>query len=461
MQGAIDRAGARRDDRAFTGRQELHMDQSLARVGAAAEAGAAAAVAFLRDLIRLQAAGEAAVQARIAAACGALGCAVEARRYRPADVRPRDEFAAEAAMAAEEREAVLARLPGAGGGRSVIFFAHPDGEPFQPDHGWRHDPLEGAVAAGRIHGWGVADDLAGVATMVQALAVLRGAGLRPKGDVILASTPSKRHARGVHALLQDGVKADAAVYLHPAESGLGMREVKALAAGQLIFHVIVTGRLPATNEPGHAAFAHVAVNPVDKAMVVLAALRALDAERGARVHHPALDAAIGRSTNLLVGDIRALGDGRASRVPPAVRLACALSFPPGERLAAVRAEVEAAVAQAAAQDDFLRATPPQLVFLSGVTGAEVPRDHPLWAATSEAVRIGTGHVPEINPLHTSSDIRNPMVQSGIPCVGLGPLCGDLTQNGGRDEWVDAADYVRGVGVIALLIALWCGVTEAA
>jgi acetylornithine deacetylase len=436
------------------------MDGAVARVGRAAEAGGAAAVGFLRELIRLQAAGEAAVQARLAEACGALGCRVERRRYRPAEVRPREEFASEAAMATEEREAVLARLPGAGGGRSVIFFAHPDGEPFQREHGWRHDPLAGEVEGGRIHGWGVADDLAGVATMVEAVRVLRDAGLRPKGDVILASTPSKRHARGVHALLHGGVKADAAVYLHPAESGVGMREVKALAAGQLIFRVVVPGRLPDTNEPGHAAFAHVAVNPVDKAMMVLAALRALDARRGERVRHPALQAAIGRSTNLLVGDIRTLGDGRASRVAPAVQLSCALSFPPGEKLAEVQAEVEAAVAAAAAGDEFLRGTPPQLLFLSGVTGAEVTLDHPLWQATSEAVRLGTGQVPEINPLHTSSDIRNPMVQSSIPCVGLGPLCGDLTQNGGRDEWVDEADYRRGVAVAAALIALWCGVAEA-
>jgi acetylornithine deacetylase len=432
------------------------MDE-VARVRRAAEAAGPAAIGFLRELIRRQAEGEAAVQARIAEACGALGCTVERRRYRPAEVRLRDEFASEAAMATEERESILARLPGTGGGRSVIFFAHPDGEPFQAEHGWRHDPLAGEVDGGRIHGWGVADDLAGVATMVQALAVLKEAGLTPKGEVILASTPSKRHARGVHALLHGGVSADAAVYLHPAESGIGMREVKALAAGQLIFKVIVPGRLPPTNEPGHAAFAHVAVNPVDKAMVVLAALQALDARRGSRVHHPALDAAIGRSTNLLVGDIRTLGDGRASRVAPAVQLFCALAFPPGEKLADVQAEVEAAIAEAAAGDPFLKETPPQILFLSGVTGAEVTLDHPLWTATSEAVRLGTGQAPEINPLHTSSDIRNPMVQSGIPCVGLGPLCGDLTQNGGRDEWVDAADYARGVGVIALLIALWCGV----
>lgn len=427
-----------------------------ARLAAAAEASGEGSVAFLRDLIRLQREGETAVQARIAAAAASLGCEVEHRTYRPAEVPLREEFASEAAMAAEERTAILARLRGTGGGRSVIFFAHPDGEAFAPAHGWRHDPFAGEIEAGRIHGWGVADDLAGVATMVEAVRVLRDAGLRPKGDVILASTPSKRHARGVHALLHGGVAADAAVYLHPAESGVGMREVKALAPGQLVFRIILRGRLPETQEPGHTAFAHLAVNPIDLVPAVIAALRALDARRGARVRHGVLERAIGRSTNLLVGDIRALGDGRASRVPPAVQLSCALAFPPGERLAEVQAEVENALAEAAANDAGLRAHPPQLVWLSGVTGAEVPEGHPLWTATSEAVRLGTGTAPHINPLHTSSDIRNPMVQSGIPCVGLGPLCGDLTQNGGRDEWVDVADYRRGVAVVAGLIALWCG-----
>lgn len=431
-----------------------------ARVAAAAEAGGEASVAFLRDLIRLQQQGEAAVQARVAEAAAGFGCVVEHRRYQPAGVKLREEFADGAAMAAEERVAVLARLPGSGGGRSVIFFAHPDGEAFRDDHGWTHDPFAGEVANGRIHGWGVADDLAGVATMVEALRVLRDAGLKPKGDVILASTPSKRHARGVHALLHGGVSADAAVYLHPAESGIGMREVKALAPGQLVFRILLRGRQPDTNEPGHTAFAHRAVNPVDLVPAVIAALRALDARRGARVHHPVLEAAIGRSTNLLIGDISTLGNGRASRVPPAVQLSCALGFPPGERLADVQAEVEAALHEATQSDPLLRAHPPELLFLSGVTGAEVPQDHPLWLVTRTAVISGTGTAPEINPLHTSSDIRNPMVQSGIPCVGLGPLCGDLTQNGGRDEWVDVADYRRGVAVIAALIGLWCGAEAA-
>ena len=58
--------------------------------------------------------------------------------------------------------------------------------------------------------------------------------------------------------------------------------------------------------------------------------------------------------------------------------------------------------------------------------------------------------------HTASDIRNPIVQKGIPTVGLGPLCGDLTQNGRHDEWVDLDDYLRAIKVAARTIADWCG-----
>lgn len=445
--------GARGIDSAVHRRGRSAQMQERGRTVTDTSQDAGAAIALLRDLIALARDGEAAVQHRVAEGFRAAGCAVERLRYRPAEVPLRQEFASEGAIATEEREAVIARLRGTGGGRSLIVFAHPDGEPFAADHGWRHDPFAGTIADGRLHGWGVADDLAGVAIMVEA--VRRAAAAGPlRGDVILASTPSKRHARGVHAVMHHGHRADAAVYLHPAESGVGMREVKTLASGQAIFRVTVAGRLPDTQEPGHAAFAHTAVNPIERMMPVMTALRALDARRGERVRHPALEAAIGRSTNLLISRIE--GGGKAGRVPEACSILAALSFPPGESLAGVQAEVAAALAEAAAADPWLGAHPPRLDWISGVTGAAVTESDPLWIETSRAVQAVTGAPPHVNPLHTSSDIRNPMVQHGIPCVGLGPLCGDLTQNGSRDEWVDAADYVRAVEVGARLIRNWCG-----
>ena len=44
-------------------------------------------------------------------------------------------------------------------------------------------------------------------------------------------------------------------------------------------------------------------------------------------------------------------------------------------------------------------------------------------------------------------------------MGLGPLGGDLAQNGRTDEWVDIDDFVRGVKVTAGVIVGWCGVSR--
>lgn len=413
-------------------------------------------IGFLQELIRLTPKGEAAVQERVARELKSLGCEVATLRYRPDDVPMKDEFAAAQAMAHEERASIVARLRGTGGGRSVIFFAHPDGEPVEGTDKWTRDPFAGEIADGRLYGWGVSDDLSGVATFVEAMHALVASGKRPRGDVIVTSTPSKRHARGVAAVLHAGHVADAAVYLHPAESGVGMREIKAFASGLLEFRITIAGRQPDTREPSHTAFAHQAINPIDKALLVHRALSALGEARAKRVHHPALDAAVGRSTNLLVSQIHC-GDGtRFGWIHPECLLGCTLAFPPPETLGQVQAEIEACLRDVATSDDWLRMNPPKVEFLAGVTGAEVKTEHPLYKLTSDAIVATTGQPPYVNAMHTSSDIRVPMVQQGIPTVGLGPLGGDLSQNGKTDEWVDVEDYLRGVKVAASIMVGWSG-----
>jgi acetylornithine deacetylase len=428
----------------------------LERVLAAAEASRDDSIALLRALIAAQKDGEAAVQAVVAERLAAVGASVEHIVYEPSEVPLIGEFAAIRAVAAGSRASVVGRLAGTtpGSGRSLILFAHPDSETVPAETGWRHDPFAGAIEDGRLYGWGVADDLLGVAAGIAAMAALVRAGARPGAAVVMASTPSKRHARGVAAILHRGLSADAAVYLHPAESGVGLNEIKAFASGQLEFRITVDGRAPPTTEPGHTAFAHLAVNPLDKALVVIAALRALDARRAASVHHPRLDSAIGRSTNLLISNV-ACGDmARFGRVNPSCTLGGAISFPPTEAMEAVQAQVEAAIAEAAQADDWLCAHPPRVEWVSGVTGMEIAEDHLLYRTVSEAVTAVSGIVPRVNPMHTSSDIRNPVVQKGIPTVGLGPLGGSLTQVGATDEWVDVEDYIAMIKVTASIIVNW-------
>jgi acetylornithine deacetylase len=401
-------------------------------------------VTFLQALIGAQREGEAAVQRLVAEAARGLGCTVETVRYKPADVPMVGEFAVSRAMVEGERESVVATFQGSGGGRSVIFFAHPDGEPLKGLDRWKQDPFAGVIDGGRLHGWGVADDLCGVAMMVEGLRLALESGVCPAGDVILASTPSKRHARGVSALLHGGLRADAAVYCHPAESGVGLREIKAFCLGQLDFRLTVPGRLPDTSEISHLAFAHQADNPVDALMNGIDRLGAFAEQRAATLKHPLLD----RSANLLISHLGVGQPGTHNRVASEGVAEGALTLLPGEDMAAVQAAVEGVVRTAVPQA--------RLEWIAGISGAEVPRDSPLYRTVSGAIVAVTGQSPHVNPLHTASDIRNPIVQAAIPTVGLGPLAGNLAQNGLHDEWVDVDDYRRAVRVAANIIDGWSG-----
>ena len=127
---------------------------------------------------------------------------------------------------------------------------------------------------------------------------------------------------------------------------------------------------------------------------------------------------------MLVRHMEAGSDGVYARIAPDAVLSASLSFPPPETLAEVQAAIETAVCETGAADDWLCDHPPRLEFVSGVTGAETPVGDPLYRVVAEAIRQVTGETPFVNPLHTSSDIRNPIVQAGIR-PRAGPVGGDI------------------------------------
>lgn len=427
-----------------------------------------ACIEFLQELVRASEGGlgrtgcprslkEEATQECVADKYRALGCDVDVIRYDPGSLPIRHEFASQRLIDASQRIAVVGTLKGAGNGRSILFWAHPDSSPVTGTENWVHGPFSGDVENGRLYGWGAADDLQGVAVAACALEAVLAAGLEPAADLILASTPSKQHARGIIAVLERGHTADAAVYLHPAESGMGLGDIKAVTSGALDFRITIPGRLPETTEPGHAAFFHLAVNPIDKAWVVIQALQALAEKRAGAVHHPVLEAAIGRATNLSITHIVCGDENRLSRISPECVLAGSIIFPPGENGDDVQTQIVETVHRAADSDDWLRHNPPRIEWLRGVLGGtEVTTEHPLYRTVHRAIQKVTGSEPRNYPLHTGSEIRSPTLQKGIPAVGLGPLAGDSTQIGGHDEWVDVDDYITAIKVVASIIMDWCG-----
>jgi acetylornithine deacetylase len=410
----------------------------------------------LQNLVRVSQGGEDIVQQAITANLKRLDCQVEVIRHTPRSIASEFELADPDAVDTTERVSVVGKWSGSGGGQSIILFAHPDSEPIAETETWEHDPFAGEIENGRLYGWGAADDLLGIAAMLSGFEALLAAGFKPLGTVILASTPSKRRAQGIIAVLDEGYVADAAIYLHPAESGAGLKDIKATTSGLLRFRITVPGAPPDTCEPTHTPFYHLAVNPIDKAWLVYQSLQALADRRAREIHHPALAAAVGRSTNLQIAYINCGDEKQLSRVSSEAVLAGSVTFPPTEKIIDVQSQISQAVEAAANNDAWLKEHPPQLEWVMGTSGVGVPADSPLYQTVSQAIRAVTGIEPAVHPLHSASDIRNPLLHKGIPTVGFGSLAGDLTQAGGHDEWVDVEDYLAMVKVVGSIILDWCG-----
>ena len=98
---------------------------------AAAADGDSAHLELLSAMVSAQTKGERAVQAVVESALRDIGCAVEQVVYTPMGTTLKSEFAHESTIARGERLAVVGRWGGSRGEhgkRSLIMFAHPDGE---------------------------------------------------------------------------------------------------------------------------------------------------------------------------------------------------------------------------------------------------------------------------------------------------------------------------------------------
>ena len=346
---------------------------------------------------------------------------------------------------------VIGKCSGNGDGRSTILFSHADSPPPTGTENWTYPPFTPTTADGRIYGWGIADDKSGVVAMVAALDVVMKAQGKPAGDVVVVSCVSKNRTRGMAVALAHGVQGDGCIYLHPAESGDGLREVKTLTAGNLDFTIRVPGKLPPTKEPRHTPFAHMGENACDKAVLIAKALRSWDAERGSRVVDEEFDQQFGRSTNLLLGSISG-GHGQ-KRIPEECALNYCITFPAPETVASVCAEIEAQIQTVVEGADW-QGEAPKIEWLEGTEPAGVAPDHPLFQSVSAGIAAITGQRPKNYCGHASSDIRIPILYSGIPTVGYGPTSSEIAANGAVDESIDIKEYLDTISATALAVMNW-------
>ena len=408
----------------------------------------------LEDLIRLSKYSTNSVQDYLSDKFTSLNCINDDFNYDPKSIDLVEEVANDIKQGSSQERAIVARHKGESDGKSLMLFSHPDTEKYVHDDGWNHDPFEPKIINKKLHGWGIADDLAGVAMMYHCLDLIKKSGIRLKGDLILVSAPSKNHARGIASVLYKGYTAESALYLHPAESGNGLEDIKAFTPGQIVFTLEFTGQKPDTNEPAHTAMSHLGHNPMLDALEVIGELKEYENDRISKIHHPLLDHIVGRSTNLLFSFFEYGNSEAMDKVHDNCKLGCALSIIPGEKLEDIMNEIQERVDSVIHKNEWMKKQRPELKWVSGVSSASTEPTSPIYQITDKIIE-NYGTKAKINPLHTSSDIRNPIVQKGIPTVGFGPICGNLTMCNESNEWVDLEDYFRTLCVTTEIVATFC------
>jgi len=315
----------------------------------------------------------------------------------------------------------------------VALFAHIDTE--RAGAGWTGDPLRARLENGRVYGLGAADDKGGVAAMLVAAMLLHAEGhpapivlsLHGKGGGSRGSLPTFARLRDFSHVL----------YVHPAETGRGLVDIKHVVRGVLDMRITVTGWRAEPREIGSPDSAPYA-DGGDALVAILAMVE--------RLKRSAL-----KGTDVNVGELRA-GD-RVGSVPDQAHARVRVLYDDdrafGDVLETVRSECAAEAAARGRGDRRFRVQVDRDGL--GANYARVDWDSPASATLRRAIAEVTGAEPASYPTHFAGDIRYPIRLAGVPAFGIGSLAGGFY---GPDEWVDIDDLVRLTAVVMLAAARW-------
>jgi acetylornithine deacetylase len=368
---------------------------------------------------------ERAVLEALSAVAASLGLAASLEAHDLGALRASPEHPGEEA-AREELWGLTVTLPG-GPGR-IALNGHVDvvGPGTAP---WRHGPWSGALEDGRLYGRGAVDMKGAVVAMLHALGALRAAGAATPEVVLQCVSSEEDGGLGTFAALERDTAFDAAFIPEPTAF-----DVVCAQAGALTFRLAIPGR------SAHAATRLAGCSAIDRYVRVHAALAELERRLNAGVAHP-LMRELELPYPLLVG--RVSGGEWSSQVPDRVEAEGRIGVPVGDDAAAVRAALEAAVAEALDDGE----APASVEWTGGAfLPAETPADHPWTARVAAAVRAERGRGRPVG-VPWGADMRL-FAARGIPCVMAGPS--GIERAHAIDEWV-AADELAAVARVVVRV----------
>ena len=353
------------------------------------------------------------------------------------------------------RANVLGTLRGAGGGPSLMFNGHMDTS-YSGREPWLRDvpgfQPKAFVEDGRLYGLGISNMKGALACYVEALSALRDAGVRLKGDVLIAAVCGeiektqygdaqgaeyRGYAAGTRYLVSHGGVADMCLLGEPTEGKVVLGHF-----GALWLRIRVHGNFI------HTAFSEgkQEQNSILRAHELLAAIRDWiptwedDPSNGHR----------GAKAIVNVGAIQGGFGWRVSRTPHHTDVFLDVRVPPTKPMGVARGEVL----------DFVRSLAdahPEWgvegeVYVTA-PGAEIDEGHPIVAAIDSAHADVFGGKPDRDVTRWFSD-ASALTRYGVPTVNYGTSTGLMDVERGENLEIDG--LVKTAEVYARVATEVCG-----
>ncbi len=319
-------------------------------------------------------------------------------------------------------------------GKQFAMFSHIDTHSI--DEGWDTKPLETKIVGNRLYGLGTADDKGGVAAMLIATKAL--ADTKKPLPIVMSLHGKGGGSRGSLPVFDRLSKTDhgigAVLYVHPAETGRGLEDVKNSVQGILDLQLTVKGWRGPQMEIGSVDSAawETGGNALDMCWDILEHLR---------------NSAF-KNTEVNIGTMK--GGDRIGSVADEVTSTFRLKFTGddtwGKLLTTAREAIEA----------YLKGQPRDYVANLETVGYRTNPGSASWEAPvskvlRNSIKDVTGRAPVAYPNHYAGDIRYPIRLLGVPAYGIGSVGGNFY---GPNEWVDIDDLVKLVAVLIQTLNGW-------
>ncbi|WP_296083061.1 succinyl-diaminopimelate desuccinylase [uncultured Agrobacterium sp.] len=329
-------------------------------------------------------------------------------------------------------------------GPHLMFAGHTDVVPVGDEAAWSHPPFAAEIAGGEMFGRGAVDMKGGIACFVAAIARHIEKHGKPKGSVSFLITGDEEgpSINGTSKLLEwaaaKGERWDACVVGEPTNPNQLGDMIKIGRRGSL------SGRITVQGVQGHAAYPHLADNPIRGMLQLTHALMDPPFDNGTDNFQP---------SNLEVTTIDT-GNAATNVIPARATASFNIRFNDTWKAETLRAEIIRRL-DAAAADGALRPdrTPVnyEIVWADRPSHVFLTRNNALISSLSGAVAEVTGLEPKLSTTGGTSDAR--FIKDYCPVVEFG-LVGQTMHM--VDERVAVADLETLTRIYETFIERWFG-----